>query len=92
VYADETYIHSSHTTSYGWDDGSGAGLKVSISKGRCLIIVHAVNKHTHLTVQITGFFILNKSILFQVESEVPYPMLWLKKKCRLPRRREPREL
>jgi len=26
VHADETYIHSSHTTSYVWDDGSGAGL------------------------------------------------------------------
>jgi hypothetical protein len=34
VYADETYIHSSHTTSYEWDDESGAGLKAPISKGR----------------------------------------------------------
>jgi len=32
VYADETYIHSSHTTSYAWDDGSGAGLNAPISK------------------------------------------------------------
>ena len=60
VYADETYTHSSHTTSYAWDDGSGAGLKAPISKVRHLIIVHAGNstlihctKHTHLTVQIT---------------------------------------
>ena len=37
------YIHSSHTTSYVWDDGSGAGLKAPISKGRHLIIVHAGN-------------------------------------------------
>jgi len=43
VYADETYIHSSHTTSYAWDDGSGAGLKAPISKGRHLIIIHAGN-------------------------------------------------
>ena len=41
VYADETYIHSSHTTSYAWDDRLGAGLKAPISKGRRLIIVHA---------------------------------------------------
>ena len=33
VYADETYIHSSHTTSHAWDDRSGAGLKAPISKG-----------------------------------------------------------
>jgi len=32
VYASETYIHRSHTTSYAWDDGSGAGLKAPISK------------------------------------------------------------
>jgi len=35
VYADETCIHSSHhsshTISYAWDDGSGAGLKAPIS-------------------------------------------------------------
>jgi len=43
VNADETYIHSSHTTSYAWDDGSGAGLKAPVSKARCLIIVHAGN-------------------------------------------------
>ena len=33
VYTDETYIHSSHTTSYTWDDGLGAGLKAPVSKG-----------------------------------------------------------
>jgi len=33
VYTDETYIHSSHTTSYMWDDGLGVGLKAPISKG-----------------------------------------------------------
>jgi hypothetical protein len=43
VYADETYIHSSHTTFYAWDDGSGAGLKAPLSKGRRLITVHAGN-------------------------------------------------
>jgi len=43
AYADETYIHSSYTTSYAWDDGSGAGFKAPISKGRRLIIVHAGN-------------------------------------------------
>jgi len=42
VYADETYIHSSHITFYAWDDGSGAGLKAPLSKGR-LITVHAGN-------------------------------------------------
>jgi len=42
VYAGETYIHCSHTTSYTWDDGSGAGLKDPVSKGR-LIIVHIGN-------------------------------------------------
>ena len=42
MYADETYIQRSHTTSYAWDDGPGAGLKAPISKGR-LIIVHVGN-------------------------------------------------
>jgi len=32
VYANETYIHSSYTTSYVWEDGSGAGLKAPVSK------------------------------------------------------------
>ena len=45
VYAEETYLHSSHTTSYAWDDGSGADLKAPISKGRCLIIVHTGKSH-----------------------------------------------
>ena len=43
VYAGETYIHCSHTTSYTWEDGSGAGLKAPVSKGRHLIIVHTGN-------------------------------------------------
>ena len=43
VYADETYIHISHTTSYAWDIGLGAGLKAPLSKGRRLIIFHAGN-------------------------------------------------
>ena len=30
VYVDETYINSSHTSSYAWDDGSGAGLNAPI--------------------------------------------------------------
>ena len=44
VYADETYSHSSHTTSHAWDGGSEAELKAPISKGRRLIIVHAGNR------------------------------------------------
>ena len=55
VYANETYIYSSHTTSHAWDDGL-VGLKAPLYKGRRLIIVHTLNsctKHTHLTVQIT---------------------------------------
>jgi len=43
VYADETYSHSSQTTSRTWDDGSEAGLKAPFSKRRRLIIVHAGN-------------------------------------------------
>jgi len=42
VYGDETYIHSAHTTSYAWNDASGAGLKAPTSKRRRLI-VHAGN-------------------------------------------------
>jgi len=42
VYADETYILSSHKISHAWDYGSGAGLEAFISKGR-LIIVHTSN-------------------------------------------------
>ncbi|GBP14117.1 hypothetical protein EVAR_102787_1 [Eumeta japonica] len=41
VYADETYIHSSHTKEYVWYDGSNMGLKKPINKGERLIIVHA---------------------------------------------------
>jgi hypothetical protein len=80
VYTDETYIHSSHTTSYAWDDGSGAGLKAPISKGRRLIIVHAGNSTLYKThtyhYSNNGFLILNKSVLFKVDSEVSYPMLF----------------
>jgi hypothetical protein len=43
VYADETYSHSSQTTSHAWDDGSEAGLKAPFSKGRRLVLVHAGN-------------------------------------------------
>jgi len=43
VYAGETYINCLHTTSYTWDDGSGAGLKAPVSKGRRLIMVHTGN-------------------------------------------------
>jgi hypothetical protein len=45
VYADETYIHSSHT-SHAWDDGSGTGLKGllfpkdNVSLSSMLVIVH----------------------------------------------------
>ncbi|CAF4878539.1 uncharacterized protein LOC125061772 [Pieris napi] len=41
VYTDETYIHTSHTLSKSWSDGSTSGLKQHISKGNRLIIVHA---------------------------------------------------
>ena len=47
VYADETYIRISHTTSYAWDDGSGAVVKAPIYKGRRLIIVHAGTSTLH---------------------------------------------
>lgn len=41
VYIDETYIHSSHTSSKMWTDESTKGLFRNISKGPRLIIVHA---------------------------------------------------
>lgn len=41
IYTDETYIHSSHTTTKEWSDNSGEGLKAPVSKGKRLIIVHA---------------------------------------------------
>lgn len=41
IYMDETYIHSSHTSSYGWSDDTIQGLLSPISKGKRLIIVHA---------------------------------------------------
>jgi hypothetical protein len=62
VYADETSIHSSYTTSHAWDDGSGAGLKAPICKGRRLIIDHAGNT-PHSTVileKLTGLQLVKK--------------------------------
>jgi len=60
VYADDTYIHTSHTTSHAWDDRSEADLTAFISKGRVLIssmlvIVRSIHctEHMHLTVHIT---------------------------------------
>ena len=41
IYMDKTYIHSTHTSSYGWSDDSLAGLLAPVSKGPRLIIVHA---------------------------------------------------
>ena len=38
VYADKTYIHSSQTTSYSWDDELGAGLKAPVSNVRLIIV------------------------------------------------------
>jgi len=45
VYADETHVHNSHTTSHARDDGSGAGLKAPLSKedvslSSILVIAH----------------------------------------------------
>uniref|UniRef100_A0A6P7H5N0 Uncharacterized protein LOC114346491 n=1 Tax=Diabrotica virgifera virgifera TaxID=50390 RepID=A0A6P7H5N0_DIAVI len=41
IYTDETYLHSSHTTSKSWDDGTSKCLKSPVAKGQWLIIVHA---------------------------------------------------
>lgn len=41
VYTDETYIHSSHTISKSWTCSPTKGLKMPISKGQRLIVVHA---------------------------------------------------
>jgi len=41
VYADETYITPPNTIACAWDDGTGAGLKAPVSKGRRLILFHA---------------------------------------------------
>lgn len=41
VYLDETYIHSSHTSSKSWNDDSSEGLFGTISKGQRLIMINA---------------------------------------------------
>lgn len=41
VYLDESYIHSTHMQSKSWADESNNGLRVPISKGDRLIIIHA---------------------------------------------------
>ncbi|KAK9708218.1 hypothetical protein QE152_g27324 [Popillia japonica] len=41
VFTNESYIHSSHTQSKEWADGSLLGLKKPIPKGHRLIMVHA---------------------------------------------------
>lgn len=41
VYIDESYIHSTHMQSKSWADESNNGLRVPISKGDRLIIIHA---------------------------------------------------
>ena len=38
VYAEETYIHSSHTTSYAWDDGSGMCMCGFCNVGVCVYV------------------------------------------------------
>ena len=48
------------TTSYAWDDGSGAGLKAPISKGRRLIIVHT----SQLVVSCVVLLLFAFSVLF----------------------------
>lgn len=48
VYTDETYIYSSHTSSYEWDGGSGTDLKAPVSKGPHPSIVHSGNTCTQL--------------------------------------------
>lgn len=45
IFTDESYIHSSHTQSKSWSDGSRFGLKKSVSKGKRLIMVHAGSKN-----------------------------------------------
>jgi hypothetical protein len=41
VYNDESYLHSSHTSPYGWyDRGDNCLLKAPIGKGQYLIMVH----------------------------------------------------
>lgn len=56
IYTDETYLHSSHTTSNSWADNSSDGLKAPISKGRRLIVVHAGSNEG---------FIPNASLVFE---------------------------
>lgn len=41
VYLDESYIHSTHMQTKSWADESNNGLRVPISKGDRLIIIHA---------------------------------------------------
>lgn len=41
VYADESYVHTTHTKERAWSDKSGKGLKKPISKGQRMIIVNA---------------------------------------------------
>jgi hypothetical protein len=44
VYRDETYIHISHTFSFGWSDDLINGLFASVTKDQRLIIKHAGSK------------------------------------------------
>lgn len=44
VFMDETYLHSTHTQPQEWTDGSSAGIRVPVAKGKRLIIVHAGGK------------------------------------------------
>lgn len=45
IYTDETYIHSTHTATKEWSDGSLQTLKTPVAKGKRLIIVHAGNEN-----------------------------------------------
>jgi hypothetical protein len=43
-FTDESYIHTSHLPSYSWSDGTTRGVKLSVAKGKRLIMVHAGSK------------------------------------------------
>jgi hypothetical protein len=40
VYADETFLHSSHTTPHEWTDGTAGLVEVPLNKGQRLIIAN----------------------------------------------------
>ena len=44
IFTDESYIHSSHTHTMEWTDGTPLSIKKPISKGKRLIMLHAGGK------------------------------------------------